>query len=152
MLQTAQEIIKRLPIDPNFDPVLIKKHIKGAEVRHLIPVTGKDFYKHIIENKEQYEELINDHLAEVLAYATLFEALPYIGVKISSGGITVANSNNSDPLEAAERNRLRNTIDQALKEKIQGLREHLEETNYEHYVKKGCGEESMEDTLGIYVE
>lgn len=103
-------VLKPSPINARFDVTLIAPHIVEAEMIHVVPVIGQDFYDALIAKKngvignyntalgaiqkafptvgdEDLETLWKTYLMGLCAWAVYYEALPFIAIQSGTNGI-----------------------------------------------------------------
>lgn len=91
------------PLPINYDYSEIMNYVPVAEEIWIRPLIGEDLYdeidKQVSENKisEEIQALMTDgKLLQYLSYATCLEGLPFLWTNISTVGITLGKSDNSD--------------------------------------------------------
>jgi hypothetical protein len=96
----------------NFDYTnLIKNsYIRSAELKHVKPILGADFYKLVDTTPSSYATLINSYLKELIAFYTLYESLPFLNVQVTDKGIMINDSETANQGSSAQRAELRMAV------------------------------------------
>lgn len=106
-------VLSSSPLPTSFDPALIAPHVKDAESRWVVPVLCQAQYDAMVSEGGQiisnyntdcgplsikfattavYETFWTACLRQYIAWAVVFEALPFIGIQIANGGIFQGSS------------------------------------------------------------
>lgn len=136
------------PLPVNYDFSEIRNYVPVSEKIWLIPVIGQEFYDEIeeqVENNQISEKnatlLTTGGLWQYLAFATTYEALPFIWSHISQVGITLGKSDNSDSISLKDmtliQQHLRNQVEALKDQLIKWLDEHYE--SFPLYIPTNCG-------------
>lgn len=106
-------VLKPTPINTRFDVTLIAPHIGDAEMIHIVPVLGQEFYDALKEKKAgaisnyntaigavvkafpevgdaKLETLWVAYLLPLCSWAVYYEALPFITMQTGSNGVFTA--------------------------------------------------------------
>lgn len=95
LLITASEVIERAIPDANFDEGYIKdRYIEAAQLNHIRPVLGGDFYDLVVASPDSYSALL-PYIKDALAFYVVMEALPLIHVHLTSRGVVTNSSDYS---------------------------------------------------------
>lgn len=134
-LINVKEVIEKAPTDSgNFDPRLLSPHIITAEYRHIMPVLGKTYYEALVTAAagDASNNLTSHNLTlwtlflhELCARAVLFEAMPFIWVKVSSHGAMKANTDHGQSAGTAEMKLVHMSHEQAIKALIHAMDDYL---------------------------
>lgn len=182
--------LQKVPISNRFDYSLLAPHIKSAEKRFLLENSfiSQEFYddlKSKVVNKlsnynssigplaekynsggatplPAYETLYKNYLQEFISYAVLFEALPFLHIKLGSAGVGHLDGNMVQPVSLGTLKYLRDEINDRAARLKDSMRDFLCE-NKNNYSLWGddnahCGEcddsDNLDDTftnsLGIH--
>lgn len=109
------------PINLNVDQSLLNLAINEGQEQHIQMALGSQLYKKICDivtdgtiktdpNNAHYKTLLDDYIAPTLIYWALNECLNYVRYKIMNKGITVQNSDNSNPAELEDIKYFQSTI------------------------------------------
>lgn len=176
-LITSKEVInsglvRSAPIDARFDSLLLDPHLQEAEDRFVRSVICEDLFVALLTEKAdtvsnynpafpivpafttaKYEKLWTEHLLQLYSYAVIYQALPFIAMKISSNGILINNTEFAG--NAGEKGVvfLQDTMMETITEKQKRLVKFLKDNNadYNCYTEQEC-ENSANDIskkLGI---
>lgn len=112
-------IYRPAPTTARFDINIISPHVKSAEERFIIPILGVNLYNDMVDKQNaaesnynpavgaiiekfpldaNYEEFWVNYLMRYVAYSVFYEALPYIGLQVSSKGVFQLNSETAENL------------------------------------------------------
>lgn len=101
-------VTRPAPVDVRFDALLLSPHIQDAESRFVVGILTQNFYDVLEAEKSAtasnynsslgataqafpsaaaYETLWTEHLRDFCAVAVLYEAMPFVGLQIQSGGL-----------------------------------------------------------------
>lgn len=135
MLINKKYLSEYSPLPKNYDVTNLMPYVNVAEKIWLKPIIGYDLYDEIdeqVENNELSEEnatlLTDGGLWQYLAFATLYEGLPFIWAKITEAGIQLGKSDNSDSINIKDltvfQQHLRNQVEVLKEQLIKWLCEH----------------------------
>lgn len=121
---------KYSPIPQNYDLTEVMNYVTVAEKLYIIPIIGQDLYDELNEQvnsntsggtltPENSTLLTDGGLWQLLSFATVWEALPFIWARVSESGIQLGKSDNTDSATLKDLT----LIQQHLMNQINGLRE-----------------------------
>lgn len=109
-LISAREVIDTCFTNKNTLPALIKdSFIEVAQLQHIRPVLGDDFYDEIVAQNESNslttanKKLVDDFLKDTLAFYVKFEALEDISFNTTSKGVRSIDDEFTSPATDAQR-------------------------------------------------
>lgn len=157
--------LKATPANVRFDIALVTPHILAAELGHVMPVLGEAFYKSLKTAKGvtignhnpatgplvpaftngALETLWREYLQDLCAWATIYEALPFVAIQIGSNGVHLPNSEHASGGGIEVTKFLQDQMRRRIQTAQDRLSKHLcdKDTAYPDLDKKaiGCAEE-----------
>jgi hypothetical protein len=115
----------------NVDDDLLVPAINKAHDITIQTALGTDFFEHLKLSAKndvltaEEDELIRDYIRPVLVESALYEALPFIALKITNKSISTQNSEYSEASDLSQMKYLRNTVKDSLDFYLIRLNEHL---------------------------
>jgi len=158
MLVTQAEIVSNCINNKNFSTSLIKdQYIETAELQHVKPVLGSDFYYDIVNDESSYSTLLNggtyttsdsktysfQGLKKTICFFAFFESLPYIFTQITNQGLMQNNTEFSNNVSKDQRADYRNTIYSQAQSLMNEVKEYIHE-NLETYTLYSLGTDKSE--------
>lgn len=105
MLINKKYLKQYSPLPSNYDVSNLLPYVTTSEKIWVIPVLGIEMYEELMEqvdgnslSEENATLLTEGGLWQLIAYATLYEALPFIWTRITEAGIQLGKSDNSDSI------------------------------------------------------
>ena len=95
------------PIPKNYNLDEVSNYIKISELIWVKPIIGDALYEELLEQVE--DENISEtnstlllHVYPLLGFSVVYEAMPFIWADISTVGITIGHSENSESLKLSD--------------------------------------------------
>lgn len=112
MIGTKADILTYACNNKNFDVTNYIKdsYIKAAELQHIKPILGEDFYNDIDTNPSGYSTLLTTYLKEVIAFYSYYESIPYIQLSVGNQGLMIGNSQTATAVTDKQRADFRDNI------------------------------------------
>lgn len=135
MIGAKNDVVTYVINNKNFDYTnLIKdSYIEIAEYKHIKPILGAEFYDLVNTTPSSYATLVNTYLKKLIAYYTVYEAMPFLNLQITDKGIMVNNSEQASQASSEQRSELRSSLlslaETLRNEMIEYMKD--DETNYE---------------------
>lgn len=137
MLINKKYLSEYSPLPKNYDVTNLMPYVNVAEKIWVVDLVGIEFYLELseqVQKNELSEEnatlLTEGGLWQYLAYATLYEGLPFIWAKITEAGIQLGKSDNSDSIDIKDltvfQQHLRNQVEVLKEQLIKWLCTHAE--------------------------
>lgn len=105
-LMSTTDMVGLTSISQNIDPNLIAPFIKNAEIMYMLPVLSVSLYEDMLNDvatgATKYKTLLEDYVYFALSYYALYNALPFIHMRIQKVGVVKAHSDNSENIDTAE--------------------------------------------------
>ena len=150
------------PISDNYNIKDIKPYFHVAEKLWIEPIIGTPLYEELLDEVEKNEVkpenatlLLN--IYPLLAFAIVYESLPFVGYHLSQVGITKGKSENSEPVSINDVNyistQLRNqceTMKKLLKKFLDEHSEHYPLYYADNTVECNCDDECGWDWIYHY--
>lgn len=137
MLINKKYLSEYSPLPKNYDVANLMPYVNVAEKIWVVDLVGIEFYLELseqVQKNELSEEnatlLTEGGLWQYLAYATLYEGLPFIWARITEAGIQLGKSDNSDSIDIKDltvfQQHLRNQVEVLKEQLIKWLCTHAE--------------------------
>lgn len=94
----------------DYENLIKNSYIRSAEIKHVKPILGADFYDKVDATPSSYSTLINNYLKELIAFYTLYESLPFLNVQVTDKGIMINDSETANQGSSAQRAELRMAV------------------------------------------
>lgn len=135
MVITVKYLQQYSPIPKNYDVTNLMPYVNVAEKIWLKEIIGEELYNELneqVENNTLSEEnatlLTEGGLWQYLAFATLYEGLPFVWARITEAGIQLGKSDSSDSISIKDltvfQQHLRNQVEVLKGQLIKWLCEH----------------------------
>lgn len=127
--------------------------IAAAQVKHVKPVLGEDFYEAVVADLVTYSALATQ-IKPMLAYFVKFWALPKIHVETGTVGMAVIQGQNRQPASQNDSEKLREDALQLARMHGEILRRYLEvnESSYPLYFRGNNPQEQITIAGGIVID
>jgi hypothetical protein len=99
-------------VDPNVDEKYLRIAIKEAQELHVREYLGSGLYDQLVSQIDAStvsalnQTLLNTYVQPMLIYWTIYEAAPFLNLKITNKNISRKNSDNAGSVDLTELNRL----------------------------------------------
>lgn len=119
------------PVQYNVADDVLLPAIKMAHDITIQTALGTDFFEHLKLSAKndvlttEEDELIRDYIRPVLLHSAIYEALPFIGLKLTNKSVSTEKSENSDAADLSSIKYLRQTVRDQLDFYLLRLNEHL---------------------------
>jgi len=152
-LISEAEVIE-LAFERKVEPGKIPENvIAAAQVKHVKPILGEDFYEVVVADLTTYATLITQ-IKPMLAYFVKFWVLPRIHVETGSVGMARIQGQNRQPATQNDSEKLREDALQMAQMHGEILRRYLElnESSYPLYFRGSNPQEQVEIRGGIIMK
>ena len=127
-------------IDIVFDRTIQNLHFKPVEIEaaqwlYCYQVLGSDFMEYVEANQTDFETLISEYIAPVLAFGVVVHCFNRIFTEITDRGINIFQNTGSQQADAETRKELKQEYDRSLQVKIARMVEYCK-TQYDNGVAK----------------
>lgn len=125
------------PISDNYNIKDIKPYFHVAEKLWIEPIIGTPLYEELLDEVEKDEVTPENatlllNIYPLLAFAIVYESLPFVGYHLSQVGITKGKSENSEPVSINDVNYISTQLRNQCETMKKLLKKFLDE-NAEHY-------------------
>lgn len=125
------------PISDNYNIKDIKPYFHVAEKLWIEPIIGTPLYEELLDEVEKNEVTPENatlllNIYPLLAFAIVYESLPFVGYHLSQVGITKGKSENSEPVSINDVNYISTQLRNQCETMKKLLKKFLDE-NAEHY-------------------
>ena len=125
------------PISDNYNIKDIKPYFHVAEKLWIEPIIGTPLYEELLDEVEKTEVTPENatlllNIYPLLAFAIVYESLPFVGYHLSQVGITKGKSENSEPVSINDVNYISTQLRNQCETMKKLLKKFLDE-NAEHY-------------------
>ena len=125
------------PISDNYNIKDIKPYFHVAEKLWIEPIIGTPLYEELLDEVEKDEVTPENatlllNIYPLLAFAIVYESLPFVGYHLSQVGITKGKSENSEPVSINDVNYISTQLRNQCETMKMLLKKFLDE-NAEHY-------------------
>ena len=125
------------PISDNYNIKDIKPYFHVAEKLWIEPIIGTPLYEELLDEVEKNEVTSENatlllNIYPLLAFAIVYESLPFVGYHLSQVGITKGKSENSEPVSINDVNYISTQLRNQCETMKKLLKKFLDE-NAEHY-------------------
>ena len=125
------------PISDNYNIKDIKPYFHVAEKLWIEPIIGTPLYEELLDEVEKNEVTPENatlllNIYPLLAFAIVYESLPFVGYHLSQVGITKGKSENSEPVSINDVNYISTQLRNQCETMKMLLKKFLDE-NAEHY-------------------
>ena len=125
------------PIPDNYNIKEIKPYFHVAEKLWIEPIIGMPLYEELLDEVEKNEVTPENatlllNIYPLLAFAIVYESLPFVGYHLSQVGITKGKSENSEPVSINDVNYISSQLRNQCETMKKLLKKFLDE-NAEHY-------------------
>ena len=125
------------PISDNYNIKDIKPYFHVAEKLWIEPIIGTPLYEELLDEVEKNEVMPENatlllNIYPLLAFAIVYESLPFVGYHLSQVGITKGKSENSEPVSINDVNYISTQLRNQCETMKKLLKKFLDE-NAEHY-------------------
>ena len=127
----VQYLKESSPVQYNVDDDILLPAIKAAHDITIQTALGTDFLEHLKLSAKndvltaEEDELIRDYIRPLLVQSALYEALPFIGLKLTNKAVSQEKSENSDAADLSSIKYLRQTVRDQVDFYLLRLNEHL---------------------------
>ena len=125
------------PISDNYNIKDIKPYFHVAEKLWIEPIIGTPLYEELLDEVEKNEVTPENatlllNIYPLLAFAIVYESLPFVGYHLSQVGITKGKSENSEPVSINDVNYISTQLRNQCETMKKLLKKFLDD-NAEHY-------------------